>query len=78
MPETPTTPTTTNDLWEAMSTQRAIRYYKPDAVPADLIQKTIEAATRFVAGKAAGDDELQDRGDGERLEERGSHYRTFL
>lgn len=54
MPETPVTPTTTpnatNDLWEAMSTQRAIRYYKPDSVPADLIQKTIEAATRAPSG----------------------------
>ena len=46
----PGTPTTTNDLWEAMYSQRAIRYFRPDPVPDDLIQKTIEAATRAPSG----------------------------
>jgi nitroreductase len=40
----------TNDLWEAMYTQRAIRYFKPDPVPAELITKCIEAATRAPSG----------------------------
>ena len=40
----------TNDLWEALYTQRAIRYFKPDAVPQDLIWKVIEAATRAPSG----------------------------
>ena len=40
----------TNDLWEALSTQRAIRYYKPDPVPQELIWKVIEAGTRAPSG----------------------------
>lgn len=40
----------TNDLWEAMYTQRAIRYFKPDAVPDGVIRKCIEAATRAPSG----------------------------
>jgi nitroreductase len=40
----------TNDLWEALYTQRAIRYYKPDPVPEELIWKVIEAATRAPSG----------------------------
>ena len=37
-------------LFEAMNTQRAIRYLKPDPVPDDLILKLIEAATRAPSG----------------------------
>lgn len=40
----------TSDLWEAMYTQRAIRYFKPDPVPRELIWKVIEAATRAPSG----------------------------
>lgn len=34
------------DLFEAMDTCRAIRYFKPDPVPGDLIAKVLWAATR--------------------------------
>ena len=40
----------TDDLWEALYTQRAIRYFKPDAVPEELLWKVIEAATRAPSG----------------------------
>jgi nitroreductase len=40
----------TNDLWEAMYTQRAIRYFRPDPVPAELLWKVVEAATRAPSG----------------------------
>jgi len=40
----------TNDLWEALSTQRAIRWFKPGPVPEDAIWKVIEAATRAPSG----------------------------
>src|SRR4051812_22058584 len=40
----------TNDLWEAMYTQRAIRYFKPDPVSDELVWKVIEAATRAPSG----------------------------
>ena len=40
----------TNDLWEAMYTQRAIRYFKPDPVPDELIWRIIEAATQAPSG----------------------------
>jgi nitroreductase len=40
----------TNDLWEALYTQRAIRYFRPDPVPQDVIFKCIEAATRAPSG----------------------------
>jgi len=40
----------TNNLWEAMSTQRAIRYFKPDPVPQELIWNVIEAGTRAPSG----------------------------
>jgi nitroreductase len=46
MPET----AATNDLWEAMYTQRAIRYFRPDPVPRELLTKLIEAATRAPSG----------------------------
>ena len=34
------------DVFEAMETCRAMRYLKPDPVPADTIRKLIHAATR--------------------------------
>ncbi len=40
----------TTDLFEAMSTQRAVRYWKPDAVPAELLWKLSEMATRAPSG----------------------------
>ncbi len=40
----------TSDLWEALYTQRAIRYFKPDTVPEELLWKVIEAATRAPSG----------------------------
>jgi nitroreductase len=46
----PETPGATNDLWEAMYTQRAVRYFRPDPVPQELLTKLIEAATRAPSG----------------------------
>jgi nitroreductase len=40
----------TNDLWDAIYTQRAIRYFKPEPVPEDLIFKVIEAGTMAPSG----------------------------
>jgi nitroreductase len=40
----------TNDLWEALSTQRAIRRFRPDPVPDAILRKVIEAATRAPSG----------------------------
>ena len=37
-------------LFEAIHTQRAIRYLKPDPVPNELIRKLIEAATKAPSG----------------------------
>ena len=37
-------------LFEAMGTQRAIRYFKRDAVPPDAIERLLEAATRAPSG----------------------------
>ena len=37
-------------LFEAMYTQRAIRHYKPDLVPDELIRKLIEAASKAPSG----------------------------
>ena len=37
-------------LFEAIYTQRAIRHFKPDPVPEDLIHKLIEAATKAPSG----------------------------
>ena len=47
---TQSTQTGTDDLWEAMSTARAIRYFRPDPVPDDLLRKCIEGATRAPSG----------------------------
>jgi nitroreductase len=40
----------TSDLWEALSTQRAIRKWKPDAVPDELLRQVIEAGTKAPSG----------------------------
>ena len=40
----------TNDVWEAIYTQRAIRRWKSDPVPDDLIWKVIEAGTKAPSG----------------------------
>ena len=37
-------------LFEAMGTQRAIRYFKRDAVPRDAIERLLEAATKAPSG----------------------------
>lgn len=40
----------TSDIFEAMSTQRAIRYWKTDPVPTELLWKLSEMATRAPSG----------------------------
>lgn len=40
----------TDNLWEAMSTQRAIRHWEQRPVPDDLLRKVVEAATRAPSG----------------------------
>ncbi len=40
----------TDSLFEAIYTQRAIRRWKPDPVPPDLIRRVIEAATKAPSG----------------------------
>ena len=47
----------TNDLWEAMSTMRAMRRLKPDPVPDELINKILQAGQWAPSGGdgAAGD-----------------------
>ena len=37
-------------LFEAMNSQRAIRYFKPDPVPDELIKRILEAAIRAPSG----------------------------
>ena len=37
-------------LFEAMGTQRAIRYFKADAVPREAVERLLEAATRAPSG----------------------------
>ena len=37
-------------LFEAMRTQRAIRYFKPDPVPEELLTKLLEAASKAPSG----------------------------
>src|SRR5262245_14437630 len=46
----PGDPTGTDNLWEALSTTRAIRYFRPDPVPEALIWKVIESATWAPSG----------------------------
>ena len=36
----------TTDVFEAIYSQRAIRYFAPDPVPDDLLWKVLEAATK--------------------------------
>ncbi len=40
----------TNDIWEALYTQRAIRRWKDEPVPEDLIWRVIEAGTKAPSG----------------------------
>lgn len=40
----------TSDLFEAMSTQRAIRSIKPDPVPEELLMRVVELATKAPSG----------------------------
>ena len=44
------TQTGTDDIWEVMYTQRAIRRWKADPVPEDLIWRVIEAGTKAPSG----------------------------
>jgi len=38
------------DLFEAIHSQRAIRHFKPDSVPEELIRQVLEAAIRAPSG----------------------------
>jgi len=40
----------TDNLWDAMYTQRAIRHWEPRPIPDELLRKVIEAATRAPSG----------------------------
>ena len=40
------------DLFEAIDTQRGIRYFKPDPVPDELINRLLEAAVKAPSGGA--------------------------
>lgn len=40
----------TDSLWDALYTQRAIRRFKPDPVPHELIERIIEAGTKAPSG----------------------------
>ena len=40
----------TNDLFDAIYTQRAIRKFRPDPVPRDLLWRVVEAATKAPSG----------------------------
>src|SRR5689334_19820274 len=40
----------TNDIWEAMGTARAIRRWKPDPVPDEVIWRLVEAASKAPSG----------------------------
>ena len=40
----------TDDLWEAIYTQRAIRYWTSEAVPRDLLETVVAAATKAPSG----------------------------
>jgi nitroreductase len=40
----------TNDIWEAMFTQRAIRYWQDKPVPRELLEKVISAASKAPSG----------------------------
>ena len=40
----------TDDLWEAIYTQRAIRYWQQKSVPREVLGKVIEAASKAPSG----------------------------
>ncbi|MBT6583970.1 MAG: nitroreductase family protein, partial [Gammaproteobacteria bacterium] len=40
----------TDDLWDAMYTQRAIRYWQDKPVPRELLEKVIESASKAPSG----------------------------
>ncbi len=40
----------TNDIWQAMFTQRAIRYWQPEKVPRELLELVVEAAAKAPSG----------------------------
>ena len=40
----------TDDLWEAMYSQRAIRYWQDKPVPRDLLEQVIRAASKAPSG----------------------------
>ena len=40
----------TDDLWDAMYTQRAIRYWQSKPVPRELLEKVIESASKAPSG----------------------------
>lgn len=41
----------TDDIWEAMSTQRAIRYFNPDPIPDEILWKVLDHASRAPNGQ---------------------------
>jgi nitroreductase len=45
-----TTEMTSDDLWDVMYSQRAIRHFRADPVPSDLIRRCIEAGTQAPSG----------------------------
>ena len=73
-----TSRTDTDNLWEAMATQRAVRYWEEREVPDDLIWRVIEAGTRAPSGSNRqpwGFVAIQDRGRRERIAQAlRSHY----
>jgi hypothetical protein len=38
------------DLFEAIATQRALRYFRPDPIPDVLVRRVLEAGTRAPSG----------------------------
>jgi nitroreductase len=48
MPET--TPSTTTDLYEVMSSLRAVRRLRPDPIPADVLERVLQAAAWAPSG----------------------------
>jgi hypothetical protein len=58
------------DLFEAIDTQRGIRYFKPNPVPDELINRLLEAARR-----EAGHDGASIESRGERVVDADQHVR---
>lgn len=50
MPELPHGKEGTDNIWDAMYTQRAIRYWQDKPVPRDLLEKVIESASKAPSG----------------------------